>query len=96
MIEFLTESKLVSNLWCNAALPEDTTLSHTGDATLLRRVNQSAVLEILREEGPMARSDIARRLQLSPPTITRIVAGLLESGLVFARDDGASTGGRPS
>jgi predicted NBD/HSP70 family sugar kinase len=70
-------------------------VSHTGDATLLRRVNQSAVLEILREEGPLARSAIARRLQLSPPTITRIVAGLLESGLVFERDDGASTGGRP-
>lgn len=70
-------------------------MGHTGDATLLRRVNQSAVLEILREEGPLARSVIARRLQLSPPTITRIVAALLESGLVFERDDGASTGGRP-
>ena len=70
-------------------------MGHTGDSTLLRRVNQSAVLETLREEGPLARSDIARRLQLSPPTITRIVAGLLESGLVFERDDGASTGGRP-
>jgi predicted NBD/HSP70 family sugar kinase len=70
-------------------------VGHTGDSTLLRRVNQSAVLETLREEGPLARSDIARRLQLSPPTITRIVAGLLESGLVFERDDGASTGGRP-
>ena len=70
-------------------------MSHTGDATLLRRVNQSAVLEVLREEGPLARSDIARRLQLSPPTITRIVAGLLDSGMVFERSDGASTGGRP-
>ena len=69
-------------------------MGHTGDSTLLRRVNQSAVLETLREEGPLARSDIARRLQLSPPTITRIVAGLLESGLVFERDDGASTGGK--
>ena len=57
-------------------------MGHTGDSTLLRRVNQSAVLETLREEGPLARSDIARRLQLSPPTITRIVAGLLESGAV--------------
>lgn len=70
-------------------------MSHTGDATLLRRVNQSAVLEVLREEGPLSRSDIARRLQLSPPTITRIAASLLESGLVIEQKDGASTGGRP-
>lgn len=69
-------------------------MSHTGDSTLLRKVNESAVLELLREDGPLARSEIARQLRLSPPTITRIVANLLESGLVIERDTANSTGGR--
>jgi glucokinase-like ROK family protein len=54
-----------------------------GDATFLRRVNKSAVLELIREQGPMSRSEIARRLRLSPATITRIVNVLLENDLVL-------------
>jgi predicted NBD/HSP70 family sugar kinase len=69
-------------------------MSRTGDTTLLRKVNQSAVLEVLREEGPLSRSDLARRLQLSPPTITRIIADLLEAGIVREQSVGDSTGGR--
>ncbi|MGL4650172.1 MAG: ROK family protein, partial [Caldilineaceae bacterium] len=57
----------------------------TGDASLLRRINQSAVIDLLRDEGPMPRAEIARRLQLSAPTITRIVAALIESGHVLER-----------
>lgn len=69
-------------------------MNHTGNSTLLRKVNQTAVIELLRENGPMSRSEIARRLQLSPPTITRIVADLIKNGLVFEREFGNSTGGR--
>lgn len=69
-------------------------MSHTGDSTLLRRVNESAVLELLREEGPLARAEIARRLRLSPPTITRIVADLIDHGIVLEHSAGDSTGGR--
>ena len=69
-------------------------MSHTGDTTLLRRVNASAVLELLHAEGPIARAEMARRLQLSPATITRIVAGLIESGVVVEHSAGDSTGGR--
>ncbi|MCP4167524.1 MAG: ROK family transcriptional regulator [Chloroflexi bacterium] len=70
-------------------------MSRTGNATLLRKVNESAVLKLLREDGPFARAEIARHLQLSPPTITRIVADLIDSGLVLERETGSSTGGRP-
>ena len=58
-------------------------MMHAGDATFLRRVNQSAVLELIREQGPISRSEIARRLRLSPATITRIVNDLLENGIVL-------------
>lgn len=56
---------------------------HAGDATFLRRVNQAAVLELIREQGPISRSEIARRLHLSPATITRIVNDLLGNGIVL-------------
>jgi len=59
------------------------TPNHAGDATFLRKVNESAVLELIREQGPISRSEIARRLRLSPATITRIVNGLLENGIVL-------------
>jgi glucokinase-like ROK family protein len=56
---------------------------HVGDATFLRQVNEAAVLELIREQGPISRSQIARRLHLSPATITRIVSVLLENGIVL-------------
>ena len=69
-------------------------VNHTGDATLLRKVNESAVLELIRENGPITRADIARRLRLSLPTITRIVTGMIEDGLVCEHSAANSRGGR--
>ena len=63
-------------------------MKHTGDATLLRKVNESAVLDMIRDQGPISRSEVARRLGLSPATITRIVSGLLENQIVV---EGASS-----
>jgi predicted NBD/HSP70 family sugar kinase len=73
---------------------DDDDVSHTGDATLLRRVNESAVLEVIRESGPVTRADVARRLRLSLPTITRIVTNLMNDGLVHEHSAGHSRGGR--
>lgn len=67
---------------------------HTGDATLLRKVNESAVLEMIREQGPISRSDLARRLHLSPPTVTRIVNTLIKEGVILESQAGDSSGGR--
>ncbi|GAB4527154.1 MAG: ROK family transcriptional regulator [Anaerolineae bacterium] len=41
------------------------------------------MLELIREQGPISRSEIARRLRLSPATITRIVNNLLENHIVL-------------
>jgi predicted NBD/HSP70 family sugar kinase len=73
---------------------DDDDVSHTGDATLLRRVNKSAVLEVIRATGPLTRADVARRLRLSLPTITRIVTDLMSDGLVREHSAGLSRGGR--
>jgi predicted NBD/HSP70 family sugar kinase len=63
-------------------------MKRTGDGSLLRKVNQSAILETIREHGPISRSDVARSLLLSPATVTRIVNDLLEQQLV--RESGSS------
>lgn len=69
-------------------------MNHTGDATLLRKVNESAILELIREKEPISRSEIARQLGLSPPTVTRIVNALIDEGLVLKGEPGNSRGGR--
>ncbi len=64
-------------------------------ASLMRRINRSAILELIREEGPLSRSKIARRLDVSLPTVMRIVDELMEEGLVSKGGYSESTGGRP-
>jgi DNA-binding MarR family transcriptional regulator len=44
--------------------------------------------------GPLSPSDLADRLAVRPPTVTRLVDGLVEKGLVVRRPD--STDGRRS
>jgi len=57
-------------------------VNRVGDGSLLRKVNQSAILEIIREHGPISRSEIARLLHISPATVTRIVTELLEAQVI--------------
>lgn len=71
-----------------------TYLDRTGDATLLRRVNESAILDLVREDGPISRSEIARRLHLSASTVTRIVNVLIGEDLLLESEEGNSSGGR--
>ncbi|HEY8281231.1 MAG TPA: ROK family transcriptional regulator [Leifsonia sp.] len=53
--------------------------------------SRSVALEVL-INGPLSRSDIARRLDLSPGSLTRLSAPLIESGLLV--ETGESTEGR--
>ncbi len=63
-------------------------------ASAMRDINRSAILEIIRRESPISRSAIADRLNVSLPTVMRIVDGLIEEG--FVRLQGATewSGGR--
>lgn len=69
-------------------------ISYVGDATLLRKVNESAVLQLIRDQGPISRTEAARRLGLSLPTVTRIVSVLMDAGLIYAHSSADSSGGR--
>lgn len=52
---------------------------------LCRWVNNVAVLNLLRQQGPQSRADIARRLGLNPASVTRIVQELLQKNLLRER-----------
>jgi glucokinase len=66
------------------------TLSATG----MRGINRSAILEIIRRESPISRTAIAQKLQVSLPTVMRIVDDLIEEGLVRTQNEKEWSGGR--
>jgi predicted NBD/HSP70 family sugar kinase len=66
----------------------------SGSRGLIREINQSLVLGIIRDQGPISRTDIARLADLSPATITEISSILIENGLIHEQEEGMSTGGR--
>ncbi len=63
-------------------------------AAEMRGINRSAVLETIRRQSPIARTTIAQELDISLPTVMRIVDALIEEG--FVRPQGATewSGGR--
>lgn len=60
----------------------------------MRAINRSAVLELIRTAGPISRTEIAARLQVSLPTVMRIAADLEQEGLVRPTPESAWSGGR--
>jgi len=65
-----------------------------GNRVLIRAINRSAVLNLVKTSGPISRSDIARRTGLSAATISAITAELIEMELIFEKEAGDSSGGR--
>jgi glucokinase-like ROK family protein len=63
-------------------------------ASAMRDINRSAILEIIRRESPIARSTIASRLDVSLPTVMRIVDGLIDEGFVRLHGGTEWSGGR--
>jgi hypothetical protein len=61
---------------------------------LIRAINRSRVLNIIKNQGPISRTKVAQLSNLSAATITSITGELIESGLVFEKEAGDSSGGR--
>jgi glucokinase len=68
---------------------------HPVDPAQMRQVNRSIILEIVRQNSPIARSEISRALGLSMPTIVRIMDDLVGEGLVRYTGETAGSAGRP-
>lgn len=64
-------------------------------SSLLRSINRAAILNLIRENAPIARSQIARRLEISIPTVMRVVDMLIEEDLIRPHGANEASGGRP-
>jgi len=67
----------------------------TANRQLIRAINRSTVLNVVKDEGPVSRTDIVRLSGLSPATVSEITADLIAEGLIYEKEAGDSTGGRP-
>jgi glucokinase len=63
-------------------------------ASAMRDINRSAILEIISREGPISRTAISERLDVSLPTVMRIVEGLVVEGFVRPHGTTEWSGGR--
>jgi N-acetylglucosamine repressor len=66
-----------------------------GNRDLIRALNRSTILAMIKLHGTIARAEIARKSGLSPATVTGITSELIEEGLIFEKSAGDSSGGRP-
>jgi predicted NBD/HSP70 family sugar kinase len=67
-----------------------------GNQELVRNQNRAYVINLLRVNGPLSRTEIANRTGLAPSALTRLVRDLLEEGIVCETGKTSSKGGRPA
>ncbi len=66
-----------------------------GNRDLIRSINRSILLNVIKSQGEISRAALAQKTGLSPATVTAITSKLIKEGLVFEKATGDSTGGRP-
>ncbi|MDX3925226.1 MAG: ROK family transcriptional regulator [Shinella sp.] len=72
------------------------TVKLKGDQSTARAMNRRLILNLLRQEGPHSRADIAAATGLSPAAVTFVVSDLIEEGLLIeGKTVAGSTGRRP-
>jgi len=69
-------------------------MQRTGDLKLIQELNRSIILRTIRNNGPISRSEIAKKNKISATTVTAAVRELLQQGLVHEDGVGKSSGGR--
>lgn len=60
----------------------------------IRGTNDSTVMNIIRQKGPISRSDIAKYADMTAPTVTNVTNRLLQSNMIIEYKMGKSSGGR--
>lgn len=65
-----------------------------GTFQLMKSVNKSNILNKIRTAEPISRAQIAKEIELTPPTVSSIVKELIEQELVRESSLGKSQGGR--
>src|SRR5580704_683216 len=73
----------------------DGTALRRGSRELLRDLNSSLLIELVRESRPISRAALARQSGLSAATVSNIVARLIERGILVEVATAPANGGRP-
>src|ERR1700738_547328 len=62
---------------------------------LMRDLNASLIVNLVKQQGPISRADLARQSRLSPATVSGITGRLVRSEILSEIAVGPSNGGRP-
>jgi len=65
------------------------------ESTLLRRINERRLLEVLQQQGPSSRAHLSRLSGLTAPTVSKAVDSLLRRGFLEELDAPGAVVGRP-
>jgi predicted NBD/HSP70 family sugar kinase len=68
----------------------------TANSGHTRDLNRSAIFRMIVTSGPIARTQIAKTLGLSPATVTAVTRELLDQGIIRVAERAPSKGGRPA
>lgn len=63
--------------------------------SIVRSYNVAAILQTLHRTGSCSRSELTELTRMSPATVSRITAQLIQQGIIIEERLGMSTGGRP-
>jgi glucokinase len=66
----------------------------SGKPELLKQINTGIIVEMVRREGPLSRSELAKRLNMSRPTVSKLVSDLLAEQTIIEVGHGPSNGGK--
>ena len=64
------------------------------DRYIIREMNEKLVLRTIIQRDTISRAEISKETQLNKATVSSIVAGLLQRGLIVELGEGSSSGGR--
>lgn len=64
------------------------------NARRMRQHNSHQVLRVVKNHGPLSRTEITEHTHLSPPTVAALIGNLVRAGLVEEQGAGKSKGGR--
>src|SRR6056297_3067105 len=65
-----------------------------GNSKFIKNLNQSSILRLINEYGPISRKELSEKTDYSAATISNHVKTLIEEGFVIEKEKGISSGGR--
>ena len=78
----------------SALSKHDTDNFISGNHKIVRNINRSAILNLVRERHPVSRAALSKLSDLNKSTVSSIVRELLAEKLIYETRSGESTGGR--